>query len=71
MNIRKFGDLYLDVEKIKYVYRFRPNISAPGLIPGGSKERGGVRISFGHGEITFHEDEPGFEEFIHWLEEHD
>ena len=35
----------------------------------GSGEAGGVRIGFDQAETTIFDDEAGFEEFIHWLDE--
>ncbi|HEX9029007.1 MAG TPA: hypothetical protein VF823_07525 [Anaerolineales bacterium] len=66
MKIRKFGDLYMDLDKFVFAYRFHPKVK--GMLPGGTANKEGIRIGFIHGEITIHDDDPGYEELNDWLE---
>ncbi|MGE5222018.1 MAG: hypothetical protein ACM3PY_06255 [Omnitrophica WOR_2 bacterium] len=66
MALQKFGSIYLDLDKITYVQKISPEIQ-PASAPGSEQARS-IRIGFEHGEVTLYEDEPGYEEFIHWLD---
>jgi hypothetical protein len=65
MSLLRFGSLYLDPDQILYARRFLPNVK--GLPP---DNEAGLRIGFAQREITLHEDDPGFIEFVAWLDEH-
>jgi hypothetical protein len=69
MNLRKFGNYYINVEQITYVHRFEAQISPPGLSMPGTSNAGGVRIFFENSELTIYTEEPGCAELIAWLEE--
>jgi hypothetical protein len=63
MNLARFGSLYLDTDRIIYVRRFMPQVKAPP-----PDNQGGVRIGFEQRELTLYDDDPGYVEFIQWLE---
>lgn len=67
MALQKFGSIYLDLDKIAYVQKIPPEIK-PGSAVRGEQVR--VRVGFEHGELNLYEDEPGYEEFIKWLDVH-
>jgi hypothetical protein len=68
MSLRKYGDFYMDVEKILYVHKFPAKVAPMSMIKAGAPTQGGVRIGFSHGEVTIMEDDPGYKEFVDWLE---
>jgi hypothetical protein len=68
MNLHKFGNYYINVEEILYVHRFEAQISPPGLAMPGTTNPGGARIYFENSELTIYSDEPGYAEFIAWLD---
>jgi hypothetical protein len=65
MRLLRFGSLYFAPDQILYVRQFLPNVK--GLPP---DDEGGLRIGFAQREITLYEDDPGFVEFVAWLDEH-
>ena len=66
MALQKFGSVYLDLSKITYVKTTAPEVRPPSAVR--MEQVGNVRIGFEQSEITLLEYEPGYEEFIQWLE---
>ena len=67
MALQRFGNFYIQVDKIVYVHRFDPQINPPSLSLPGTNALGGVRIFFESQDLTINEDEPGYAEFVNWL----
>ena len=62
MHLVKFGNLYLDPNKLLYVERFMPEIMSS------SHAGAGLRLGFEQREITIYDDDPGYAELVAWLE---
>jgi hypothetical protein len=69
MALRKFGNFYINVEKVSYAHRFYPDVIPANMFRPGSGDTGGVRIGFDQGETTIFDDEEGFQQFMQWLDE--
>jgi hypothetical protein len=65
MNLRRFGDFAINLDRITYVYRFQAQLGPP--IPGTSG-KGGVRIFFENQELTVYDDEAGHDELLEWFD---
>jgi len=65
MDMRKFGDYYVNLDKITYVHRFQAQLGPP--LPG-TTGRGGLRIFFDNQELTIYEDEAGDAELLEWFD---
>lgn len=65
MALQRFGSLFINTEKITYVKKIAPEIRPPGALQQGVCT---IRIGFESTEISLHPDEPGYDEFLEWLE---
>jgi hypothetical protein len=69
MNLRRFGEHYIDLDKIAYAHTFRAEVVAPHMINAGRMSQGGVRIGFGCQDHTIYDNEEGYEALLSWLKE--
>ncbi len=69
MKLRKFGAYYLYLDKIAYVHKFTPEVLPSSAVR--AKNVGGVQIGFDNNEVIIYEDEPGYDDFLAWLEAED
>jgi hypothetical protein len=67
MNARKFGSYLIDLDKVTFIQKFYPEIPPPGIIY--PNNLSGVRIGFIYGELNVYEDEDGYTELVHWIED--
>lgn len=65
MNLRRFGDFAINLERITYIHLFQPQLGPP--IPGTSG-KGGVRIFYESQDLTVYDDEAGYDELLEWFE---
>ncbi len=64
--LKKFGNVYIDVDKIVYVRKISPGRFPLGSARGDSGAE--IIIHFEEDDLTLHEDEPGYDEFMRWIE---
>ncbi len=63
--LRKFGELYLDTDKILYVQPILPGVRSKNPLP--MDNRPGVVIVLPDAELDLYEGDPGYAEFTAWL----
>lgn len=69
MKLTKFGSYYIHLDKIAYVHKFTAEVLPASAVR--ARNVGGVQIGFDNSEVIIYEDEPGYEEFLAWLESQD
>jgi len=69
MQLMKFGSFYIHLEKIAFVHKFTPDVLPASAVK--ARNVGGVRIGFEKNELIIYEGEPGYPEFLAWLESDD
>jgi hypothetical protein len=62
----KFGSFYIHLDKIAYVHKFTPEVLPASAVK--ARNIGGVRMGFDNNELIIYEDEPGYAEFVAWLD---
>lgn len=69
MKLRKFGSYYINLDKIAYVHKFPADVLPSSAVR--AKNVGGIQIGFDNNEVIIYEDEPGYADFLAWLEAQD
>lgn len=66
MKVRKFGPFYINLEQFIYAQKFTPKVLPAAAVR--ARNLGGISIGLKSYELIIYEDEPGYAEFVEWLD---
>jgi hypothetical protein len=66
MKIKRFGSYYVNLDEFIYAQKFSAKVMPASAVR--SRNVGGVSIGLESYELVIYEDEPGYKEFIEWLD---
>ena len=66
MKLKKFGSYYINLDQFIYAQKFTPKVLPSSAAR--ARNVGGVSIGLKAYELVIYEDEPGYAEFVEWLD---